>query len=42
MILVNWGVTAVEDSMEDLYGITSDEEYDELFGNPVAEENLRR
>ena len=39
MILVNWGVTAVEDSFEDLHGIDSDEEYDQMFGAPVASES---
>ena len=34
MILVNWGVTAVEDSMEEFLGIDSPEEYDQLFGSP--------
>lgn len=39
MLLVNWGVTAVEDSFEDFHGIDSDDEYDQLFGSPVASEN---
>jgi len=39
MILVNWGVTAVEDSFEDFHGIDSDEEYDRLFGSPAVTEN---
>ena len=38
MLLVNWGVTAVEESFEDIYGITSDEEYDQLFGSPIVSE----
>lgn len=39
MLMVNWGVTAVEDSLEDLYGLTSSDEYDEMFGNPVTSED---
>lgn len=39
MILVNWGVTAVEDSVEELYGLTSPDEYDEMFGSPVTSED---
>ncbi len=39
MLLVNWGVTAVEESFEDIMGITSIEEYDELYGSPTASES---
>ncbi len=39
MILVNWGVTAVEDSFEEFHGIDSDEEFDQMFGSPVASES---
>jgi hypothetical protein len=35
----NWGITAVEESMEELYGITSPDEYDAMFGNPAASED---
>lgn len=39
MVLVNWGVTAVEDSMEEFLGINSPEEYDQLFGSPSVTQN---
>ena len=39
MILVNWGVTAVEDSMEEALGINSPEEYDEMFGSPSVSQD---
>ena len=39
MLLVNWGVTAVEESLEDLLGITSNEEFDQMFGSPVTSED---
>ncbi|NET38568.1 MAG: hypothetical protein F6K19_42335 [Cyanothece sp. SIO1E1] len=39
MILVNWGVTAVEDSMEEFLGIDSADEYDGMFGSPSTSVN---
>ncbi|MCB1124341.1 MAG: hypothetical protein KJT03_22505, partial [Verrucomicrobiae bacterium] len=39
MLLVNWGVTAVEDSMEEMLGINSPDEYDQMFGSPTTTQN---
>jgi len=39
MLLVSWGVTAVEDSMEEFLGIDSPEVYDQMFGSPSVAQN---
>ena len=39
MLLVSWGVTAVEDSMEEFLGLNSPEEYDQMFGSPSIAQN---